>query len=249
MNKLKPNFFSAPILSNQKIGKNYFCLKVKTPQNIDQVEPGQFAMLRGKWNYDPLLPRPLSIARAEKFQLDFIYEVRGRGTHLLSLMQPPREIEILAPLGNSFPPPENSLPLLLAGGIGFPPLYFYQQKYGGKLLAGFQTNPELDLFSDKIIATDDGSLGFKGNVLQLLESCTEINNYSTIMACGPRIMLKQLKNRCSPLQCNLFLSLEEKMACGTGLCHGCAVKSRQNDYFKICTDGPIFKSSDVNLEE
>ncbi len=216
---------------------------------MDKVEPGQFAMLRGKWNYDPLLPRPLSIAGAKNCQLDFIYEVRGRGTHLLSLMNPSREIEILAPLGNSFPVPQNSLPMLVAGGIGFPPLYFYQQKYGGKLLTGFHTNPELDLFDKKTVATDDGSFGFKGNVLQLLESCTEINNYNLIMACGPKILLKHLKNICSQLQNKLYLSLEEKMACGTGLCHGCAVKSRHNDFFKICTDGPIFKSSEVNLEE
>jgi dihydroorotate dehydrogenase electron transfer subunit len=101
------------------------------------------------------------------------------------------------------------------------------------------------------IATDDGSLGFKGNVVQLLNENLKLlkSGKVKIFACGPNAMLRTLKNFAVKNSINCEVSTECAMACGFGICMGCPVESAENPdkYLLVCKDGPVFNIADINL--
>lgn len=224
------------------------------------ANPGQFLMIRlASEQMDPLLARPFSIHSIKNNDtLIILYKTVGKGTSLLSLLKKNDAILITGPLGNGFPlPDKNEIPLLVAGGMGIAPLFFLSQllmsikNYGPKMLLGFSTSQEIVLFHDLTslgldisITTNDGSFGKKGLVTDLLDQYLE-NNLSIkpiIYACGPVNMLKKVSRKA--ISCNLtcYVSLESQMACGFGLCQGCAIKanSTSKPYYYVCQDGPIF---------
>lgn len=249
------------VVKQQEIAHSIFELTLKGELVSEMKQPGQFVHLKVSNSFEPLLRRPISICNIdqEEKQFTMIYRAEGRGTKLLSMKAAGERIDVLGPLGNGFPV-EEAVPgetaLLVGGGIGVPPLYELSQRLttrGVKVVhvLGFQSK-DVAFYEEKFaslgetyIATVDGSLGTKGFVTDVIEG--ENINFDLLYSCGPTPMLKALENNYNDKK--LFLSLEERMACGIGACFACVCKTSKEGtgYKKVCSDGPVFRSGEVVL--
>ncbi len=221
---------------------------------------GQFVMIRPDgWVNDPIWPRPFSICEKTDDSLRLFVQVVGRGTSLISQLQPGNSIDLWGPLGNGFVfDPQDRL-LILAGGMGIAPFVGLCKKhphpeqisflFGHRMdiesypLAEFP--PEIDSEHLKQETTADIQ-GFQG-VLK-----TRIQNFSgrgMILACGPTPFLKVVQQYSLEFEANTLISLENKMACGVGACLGCVAQTTSGDYVQTCTRGPVFRADEVVLDE
>ncbi len=231
-------------------------LKIDTTAPV--AAPGQFAMLRGPWGDAPLLPRAISYCDAGPGWALFLFRVQGEGTRRLAGLSPGDRLSVAGPLGNAFPRADR--PWLVAGGVGLPPLWFYQKRFGGRLFWGVPSlsasaglaRPEWDL------ASDDGSLGFHGNCVDRfsveLEKVDAGGVPDAVLSCGPYPMMAALKAVCARSAIPtggpaiaLHVSLEGKMACGIGVCCGCAHPATAGGYVHVCERGPVFPADEVLL--
>jgi dihydroorotate dehydrogenase electron transfer subunit len=237
-----------------------FLLRFNSPEITASAQPGQFVnILAAKNGEGPLLRRPFSISRVEDDIIELIFHVVGIGTNLLSRKKFGDWIDVIGPLGQPFHGnAEYDTALLVAGGIGVAPFPFLTDvllKRGKHIetFVGYRNAGQV--FTDHLqnvrIATDDGSNGFHGNVVQFLESSLVQNNFdkAKIFACGPTVMLKALTGLAKRKNICCEMSLEGQMACGYGICQGCAVERAEGapKYALVCKDGPAFLSTEVNL--
>jgi dihydroorotate dehydrogenase electron transfer subunit len=256
------------IVSNRQVAPETFLLQVAAPEFAGQAIPGQFAMLRaaGDAVFDPLLRRPLSIHRVnrEQTRADFLYRVVGKGTMLLSKRRPGHHLRILGPLGRGFHVQEGAIPVLVGGGLGVAPLLFLADMLRGQrgiICLGAITRGQilrLDAFTrtglELLIATEDGSLGTRGLVTEVLDRMLagldrQDRKRIQILACGPVPMLKAVVRLSTHYDCPCQVSLEAFMACGSGLCLGCAVPASSGDgYLHVCKEGPVFDASRIDWE-
>lgn len=256
----------AKILHNDRLADGYFRLGLAW--RAPEVRPGHFVMLRVSTGLDPLLRRPLGIYRVlggegaslKGAGVELLYRVVGKGTGMLSLKRPGESIGVLGPLGNGFPRPETGRDtVMVAGGMGIVPLYLLAEKLGGgTLLFGARSKKETFLLRDfrglglRIkTATEDGSAGRKGLVTDLLEE--ELTPQKTVYACGPAGMLKAAAMVSRKAGSRCLVSLEQSMACGIGVCLGCAVRTRERHdenenrrYKMVCSDGPVFDGEEID---
>ncbi len=248
----------ATIESNNPIAENIIKLTVYSPRIAKQSNPGQFCNIKINDTVFPLLRRPFSISSVNGPKVTFIYDVRGEGTEILSRKIPGELLSILGPLGNSFDTGGDfDTAVLLAGGIGVAPFPFLtmELKHCGKnilTLIGAKNKGQIitDALESIDIATDDGSLGFKGTVIDLFEKKLRKLKKEKIkvFACGPNPMFKELKNLCERFLLDCQVSLESSMACGWGVCQGCVVQTAENKGFKlVCKDGPVFNITEITL--
>lgn len=239
---------------------------LKAPGLASQAKPGQFVMLRVSENLDPLLARPFGIASVKaKQSIELYYRVAGRGTALLTSVERGAVLNLHGPLGNGFPVPEKgTIPLLVAGGSGFPPLLYFAAALRGRghLFIGARDKECLpparavkscrELASKVYIATDDGSAGKKGFVTDalaaFLDSRKERSSFA-IYACGPRAMMAAVGGIAAERGIACFVSMEERMACGLGVCMGCSVAVKAGGYKRVCKEGPVFNASDIDWSE
>lgn len=213
--------------------------------------------------------RPFAILDACKDTglVRFLFRVVGEATAELSKFKPKDSINIMAPLGNSFTYHDNTIPILIAGGVGVPPIHYFAKSLNNKektyvLLGGSNSDSlymkdELKNVSKLHIATDDGSIGFDGNVVMLLEDILkrdkimESDKKAIIYACGSVLMLKGLKSAMNNYGIKGYFSFEAMMSCAIGLCQGCALpiekKSKDNMYSLCCRDGSIFEYDYIEL--
>jgi NAD(P)H-flavin reductase len=208
--------------------------------------PGQFYMLAAaeRWGGGeaerPFLPRAMSVLRAADETVEFMLEDVGPGTRRLCELEPGQELLLAGPFGNGFTQPGPDT-LLVGGGIGIAPLLFVQERWGGRALLGFRDALHAraaELFSEPRIATDDGSLGRRGFVTDLLEE--ELANAPRVVyACGPPAMLAAVRDRARRHGVASELAMEAPMACGFGACYGCVVET-VDGYRRACVDGPVF---------
>jgi len=267
----------AKIISNSCIKGPYYKCILK-PLSPVKSAPGQFLMIRPATSYspsDPLLPRPFSIHRATADgNIEVLYKRVGKGTTILASLSAEDELEILGPLGNGFALDGiNSAEevLVVAGGIGVAPMLGlvetlrtgYPEKeirvfLGGRGEVDLLCVEELKAVSTEVIlATNDGTMGFKGYVTEALEkylSHALITHHSSLItilyACGPSPMLQRISEITEPLQIESYFSLEANMACGIGLCMGCAIRRKDGKgYYLVCTDGPVFRGESVDLSK
>lgn len=245
------------------------------------ARPGQFVnvYLRDK---SMLLPRPISICRMEKDRIVLVYRVAGKGTKELSAYREGETVRISTPLGNGydldavFKTVEEAgsgtkTVALVAGGLGIPPLVELAKAVRDRLedgngrngrirliaVVGFQDEPflteELKEFCDEVsIASEKGAVGFRGNVLELIENQRIAADY--YLSCGPKAMLAALAGFCAGIGKPLQVSLEERMGCGYGACVGCTCKTRERKdgsvkLKKVCLDGPVFFGDEVIWDE
>ena len=210
-----------------------------------------------------LLPRPISICERDEARgaMRIVYRVAGEGTREFSTYREGDAVEILGILGNGYPlgTAEGKRVLLLGGGIGIPPLLELAKELKGcelHIVAGYRDGQlflkeDLERCGAVAIATEDGSAGTKGNVLDAVrEHGIEAD---VVYACGPLPMLRAVKKYAAELGIPAWISLEERMACGVGACLGCVCKTVEKDAHshvhnaRICTDGPVFLARDVDL--
>lgn len=252
------------IISNERLSPSVWRLRVKAPAIAREVRPGQFVQVRVADTYDPLLRTPLSVHDCDPGQgtIDLLYQTVGTSTQLLSQRQAKTELSIVGPLGRGFALPQpsaNGFAILVAGGIGVAPLLLLARDLVAnginvRLLYGARTATDLvgiDAFERLGVAmaccTDDGSYGIAGNVVDLLAGFLQSGAAGEVFACGPNPMLKALQRLAGQRQFSAQLSLEAYMACGLGVCLGCAVAAPGGGYVHVCTDGPVFKESEVVL--
>jgi len=260
---MKAKLETATILSNVCIAKNIYTMVLLAENIVEAIEnPGQFINLYPKEKHT-LLPRPISISEfdTEKQTLTVIYAVVGDGTAQFSHLVEGDKLQISGPMGNGFMLPEEAGDyVIVGGGIGVPPLLGLAQKLKGNITAilGFRQEPILvkefeDLGATVYVATEDGSFGHKGNVIDILDD--KKITAQMIFSCGPKPMLKALNTWCTWGNIPLQVSLEERMACGIGVCVGCVCKQKDPteadgwSYKKTCSDGPVFMGSDVIWDE
>jgi len=233
------------VVNKQIFSDGYYLLQV---ENVfaPSVIPGQFFEVKVGKTYDPFLLRPFSVFYVDGDSIFFLIRIVGRGTSILSEVNKGEVLEILGPLGRGFPVLENVV--LVAGGSGIAPLYFYAKTFGfKKFLWGLKSLPSkefLGLFegTEITIVTEDGSSGFRGLVTDFVEHEREAHYF----ACGPIGMIKALRGKVDKNKC--FVSLESVMGCGVGLCFGCALKRHASPgYFRVCKDGPVFNLQEIDI--
>ena len=226
-----------------------------------QAKPGQFISVYSN-DKSRVLPRPISICEIdrEKGTLRIVYRVVGKGTEEFSKAEAGDSFEILGPLGNGFPIEEakGKKVLMIGGGIGVPPMLQTAKEIEGEaiIVSGYRNQDlflkeELESAGTLFIATEDGSVGTKGNVVDAIrENQIEAD---MMFACGPKPMLRALKNYALQKGIPCWISMEEKMACGVGACLACVCQSKDVDSHshvhnkRICKDGPVFLSTEVEL--
>ncbi|MCI6868778.1 MAG: dihydroorotate dehydrogenase electron transfer subunit [Lachnospiraceae bacterium] len=251
----------AAVLSQEQIADQIFSMWLKTEQIAKEAVPGQFISVYSN-DSGRMLPRPISICEMdkEKGALRIVYRVAGKGTEEFSCCKAGDTLDILGPLGNGFPLercPEGKKAFLIGGGIGIPPMVQLSKELQGEVqvVAGYRDElfltEELKANGTLYLATEDGSAGTKGNVLD----CIRENGLTAdvIYACGPTPMLRAIKSYAEEHQIDCWISMEERMACGIGACLACVCKSKEiDDHSKvhnkrICKEGPVFHAQDVEL--
>ena len=241
-----------PVVENVHLKGRDYLLTVRAPEEVvKKVKPGQFAMVqvRPSLQFDPLLRRPLGIFNLEGSLVSFIYRVYGRGTRLLTAVK--GSVELLMPLGNSIPTHSDRY-LFIAGGIGIGGVFLaarlFREEgkevfllYGERSSDNLSALPFLENYSiPHKVYTEDGSYGEKGLIT---EGLSEFKGY-TWVACGPKAMLKAVKEKAEELGVECYLSLDTYMACGVGACLGCTVKTTSG-YKRCCVEGPTFRADEV----
>ena len=252
------------VKSNKKVGPDIYKMILKANKRIE-ANPGQFIHLKIKNNsYDPLLRRPFSIFDVNKKNnlLTIFYKVCGRGTKLMTEIKNGEEVDVLENLGNGFNlKMKNKNLVLIGGGMGIAPLYYLAKKLAKtnrlRVLLGAQNKEELIFLNNKFSkldlkldnATIDGSLGFKGNVLDFLKNIIkDKQKIDYIYSCGPTPMLKELKKIVINNDIETEASLEERMGCGVGVCLSCTVRT-SNGNKRACKEGPVFPLKEVIFDE
>ena len=243
--------------SVEEIQSDVFILKVKASQIAAEAKPGEFCNIKVSDSTFPLLRRPFSICDVEGDVISFQFNIVGEGTKILSQKQKGDIVDMIGPLGVGFDlSGEFENALIIAGGIGAAPFPFLIKKISENknIISFVGGRSKKDIIEYKlkniIASTDDGSEGFHGNVVQLLDS--EIHKYDNtntkIFACGPNPMLRALSEYTIEKGYECEISTESVMACGFGICQGCNVEGTHSDRFLlVCKDGPVFKAEDVKL--
>lgn len=248
----------ASVTANTEPMPQVHLIWLEAPQIAPQAQPGQFVMVRCGKDAECQLRRPLSIHQREGDKIALLFSVVGKGTQWLSQLQPGDKLDLLGPLGNGFSIHHGSHNLLLmAGGIGIAPLRFLADEAVKRglsvtLLLGTPTAaqlypshplpPEVRL----VTATEDGSIGKKGMITDLLPDFTE--GADQVFACGPASMYQTMASQRLIKNKPAQISLEVRMGCGFGVCYGCTVKT-VNRLKQVCKDGPIFNLEDILWDE
>jgi dihydroorotate dehydrogenase electron transfer subunit len=270
--------FSGPVKVSAKTvaSKNIFSLDIISPQIASQSYPGQFIQVKIPGMDTLPWPRPFSVHKVSDEVVTISIKKCGKVTELLYNIDRGDRLYVTGPLGNGFKlPPMEKYIYLVAGGVGLPPLHFLceyilEQGYPSELIHFYSgarcadelfANDELtSLGIDYIVSTDDGSCGIKGFITEpfagdLMKIDTDENKIkSVIYSCGPTAMMKKMAELCHGLEC--YLSLEQLMPCGWGVCNGCAVKIKAGGdnntedergfrLARVCKEGPVFKASEL----
>ena len=250
----------AVVRSQRELAPGIFDMWIETGL-AEEAHPGQFIGVYPK-DKSTLLPRPISICEVdgEGQALRIVYRVAGAGTREFSGYQPGEAISILGILGNGFPVEEakGKKVFLMGGGIGVPPILELAKQIDAdkQIIVGYRNKDtflkeDFEKYGKVFIATEDGSVGTKGNVMDAIEA--NALEADMIYACGPMPMLRAIKAYGEAHHCKTYISLEEHMACGVGACLGCVVKTRHTDHHshvnnaRICTDGPVFDAEAVDI--
>lgn len=245
--------------SIKKISEGIYDMYVETSLYKEAV-PGQFVMIYPN-DKSTLLPRPISICEVKTGGLRFVYRVVGKGTKEFSNLEAGDTLRLLGPVGNGFPleAAKGKNAVLIGGGIGVPPILELSKQMKANsvsTLLGYRNNDlflkeDFDKYSKVFIATEDGSVETKGNVLDILK--TKDIPCDVIFACGPMPMLRAIKAYAKEKNIDAYISLEERMACGVGACLGCVTKTAKEDHHshvnnaRVCTEGPVFEAREVEI--
>jgi len=246
------------IISKKIISDQIHLISFESNELVREAKPGQFINIRVTSGLFPYLRRPFSICEVNGNTFSILFSVFGMGTKTLAEARVGDQFDVIGPLGNGFSiDDEIENAIIVAGGLGSAPFPFLISKLDSKIdvqsFVGARSKELVISYKLKnvSIATDDGSLGEKMNVVQLLEENFSINNYpkkTKIFGCGPTPMLKALSKFAIDKNINCEVSTECAMACGFGICQGCPIESSNGEqYYLVCKDGPVFNVKDVKI--
>ena len=256
----------AEVTASAADGVANFRLTLRVP-GWPGFEPGQFAMLSpgaraAAERHDPLLPRPMAIYRAA--ERDGVPEIEiasmrtGRGPALLAAARPGDRVRVVGPLGCGFPEPgADARAILVGGGTGIASLFELARRAHRKvelcILLGARSEADLlgradfdSLGAALEIATEDGSAGHRGRVTDLLEAQLAGRHAARVYACGPTPMMRAASELAARAGRPCLVSLENPMACGFGVCLGCAAPLRGGGVGLVCRDGPVFDAAEID---
>lgn len=236
------------IVENKQLNANTYKMRLQGDTS-HITKSGQFVNIVIHGLY---LRRPISVCDYNENEFTIVYKVVGKGTVALAQMGIfSSHLQVMTGLGNGFDSTKSGeTPLLIGGGVGIPPLYHLAKTLiaeGKKptIIIGFQTkddaffiNEFMDLDTPLFITTDDGSLGIKGFVTDVVKSQ---ENYSYFYTCGPHGMLKAIFDAS---ETSGQLSFEERMGCGFGACMGCSCETKYG-YKRICKEGPVLEKEEI----
>lgn len=248
---------SALVLSQEGIAPDIYRLTLQCEEIAKNAKAGQFVNLYCDED-SRLLPRPISLCEMNKEEgnICLVYAAIGEGTKGFTNLTKGDAITLLGPLGNGFPIEDHPTNIILGGGVGTPPLLQLVKELKGEnhVFLGFRSEPYLVHqfmeYATVHIATDDGSVGYRGTAIDLLKDSGIKGD--RIYGCGPRPMLKALQ--CWSIENDIkgYVSLEERMGCGFGACVGCDCKMKNKDgiqHKRVCHDGPVFDIGEAVFDE
>jgi dihydroorotate dehydrogenase electron transfer subunit len=270
--------FTATVCAVEPCGADGVLLSVRPATPLPPLRAARFFMLRREDGASPAIPRPFSLYRQTNGELQFLLKVMGRGTRALAACTPGMELRVIGPLGNGWPTLDgDGAPwVMLAGGIGSAPFFMAIEQalagmdgarpaspehlsyLYGAAQAGFLYDIErFESLGPRVLAaTDDGSRGLRGNVCELLEREWEtgaLPRAVRLLACGPDPMLRAVERLARERDLPCWLSLEELMGCGVGICNGCPVPTCPEGPLgswpnaKCCVEGPVFSTEQITL--
>jgi dihydroorotate dehydrogenase electron transfer subunit len=248
----------AKVIANQKLSSSHYRLVLDEPSIARKAKPGQFVHIQINEGIDPYFRRPFSVARVQK-HVEILYAVVGRGTGLMSRKRKGDVIDLLGPLGNHFrmPPAGTENVFLIAGAIGIAPFIMLSDALKGKGYAVevlYGARDKSQIFDMKAFrqngcavhyATEDGSRGAKGRIPALYSRVGTDSGKTYLYACGPKPMLSSVLAFARKHHFRGQISAEEVMACGIGVCLGCAIQTKAG-YKTVCNDGPVFDFNEFN---
>lgn len=252
------------IISQEQIASGIYSMWFESSSMAGGAQAGQFVSVYSS-DGAHLLPRPISICQIdrEKGEVRLVYRVAGYGTAEFSGLTAGDMVTVMGPLGNGYGEAaakckEDSRILLIAGGIGIPPMLQLAAELPGEktIILGYRDNDlflesEFSAYGKVVIATEDGSVGVSGNVLDAIRQKGLTGDM--ICSCGPTPMLRAVKAYAADQKIPAWISLEERMACGVGACLGCVCQAAEVDDHshvknkRICKDGPVFAAEEVEI--
>jgi dihydroorotate dehydrogenase electron transfer subunit len=264
-----PGNYASHVIENARLNDRYFLLALSKPDGFPGAMPGNFLHVLVPSRERFFLRRPFSIFDCDEERITLLILEKGEGTRLMRNIPAGSKIEFIGPLGNSFPEAPGKRILAVAGGVGLAPLYFLvgtAERQGSMqnrntdlhLLYGGREKDDLFLGAIDLarwnseFATEDGSYGFAGNVVELAEKVIAGKGADIIFSCGPHGMLVSLAEAAARWGIPHFASLENRMACGLGLCRSCVIKVKAQGGTAnrtVCHDGPVFDAKMVVWSE
>ena len=260
------------VLEQRVVGPDAFVLELEVADMPAHIPPGAFAMLSPEDGSGPEIPRPFSVYdRLSDSRFTFLIQTLGRGTKAIEKVEVGAEMRVTMPLGNGFEVAQKSRTVVMvAGGVGSAPFLLYAKEraalgasanthmlFGARSMErlydrqAFET-VELDLH----LATDDGTLGYHGNVVACLADLLDAQKLpadALFLACGPAGLLHGFADFARARKLDAVLSLETYMGCGYGVCNGCPVPTHPDGplgawpYARTCTEGPVFPLSSIQF--
>lgn len=253
---------TARVEASECLAEGIYSLWLSDGEIAKEALPGQFVSLYCK-DSGRLLPRPISLCEIdkEKGRIRLVYRTVGKGTKEFSHLKAGDTIEIMGPLGNGFTL-EGKKIILLGGGIGIPPMLELSKAFRDfsgcevQIVLGYRDgrlflSEEFKPYGRVFIATEDGSAGTCGNVLDAVRE--QELSADMIFACGPLPMLRGVQAYAGERGIRAQISMEERMACGIGACLACVCGSKETDPHtnvrnkRVCKDGPVFYADEIEL--
>lgn len=246
------------LIKKVEIADGIFDFTIASEDIANETQCGQF--LHIDCGDSTFLRRPISICDAENGEVRFIFEVKGEGTTALSKKEVGDMIDVMGPLGHGFEIKDSvKNPVIIGGGIGVFPLYKLAKQIDADVFLGFRSadrvvmEKEFEEVSKSVfVGTDDGSYGYNGYIASAMEYYIDNNKCDMIYCCGPKPMLKAVKKIAEERNIKCQLSLEQRMGCGIGACLVCSCETNHKGtdrYAKVCTNGPVFYSEEVTLND
>lgn len=254
----------AKLIDKELLKEDIVKFKISSKEVAENAKPGQFIEIKVADNTEQFLRRPISIydVDKEKGEMEFIFQIKGKGTQILATKEVGDEIDLLGPLGyGTFEIKDYKKVSIIGGGIGTFPLYYLTKALKGKadttVYIGFRNKElvtlekEFEEISNKLVlTTDDGSYKEKGYAIEFLKEDAKKEKPDIIFACGPLPMLRAIREFAIENNIPCQISLEERMGCGIGACLGCAVKVISGEterYGHVCKEGPVFLANEVEI--
>lgn len=242
------NLTLAQVSSNEKVAEGIYKMTVN---GEFQGNPGQFYMLKVP-NSVVLLPRAISINDVDEEKITFLYQVVGKGTEEFTTLRAGENIQLTGPLGNGFDVNQAGKKVaIVTGGIGVAPMIKVAKSliaesvdfYAGFRNEIYSIEDLKSVVNNVYLSTEDGSRGHRGYITEILKP----ENYDVVFCCGPEVMMFAVAKLCKEKDTPVFISMENKMACGIGACLVCTCKTKGGNK-RTCKEGPVFSGEEFDLD-